>query len=68
MNVIEEEPIVRTTTQARGASRRRMNLRVLVGSMLLAVIAGFVVYAAFYNDELPGRNLTSGVQSVPPAP
>ncbi len=36
-----------TTTEARQASPRRMNLRVLVGSMILAIVAGGMLYAAF---------------------
>lgn len=35
-----------TGTQARQASPRRMNLRVLVGSLVLALIAGLLFYAS----------------------
>ena len=36
-----------TPTEARQASPRRMNLRVLVGSLFLALAAGFLFYASY---------------------
>lgn len=38
-----------STTEARQGSPRMMNLRVLVGSLLLAVIVGLVLYGAYFN-------------------
>lgn len=35
-----------TTTEARQGSPRKMNLRVLVGSLILALVAGLLVYAS----------------------
>ncbi len=36
-----------TTVEARQGSPRRMNLRVLIGSLTLAVIAGILLYVTF---------------------
>ena len=36
-----------TTTQARQASPRRVNLRVLIGSLILSVFAGLFLYFTY---------------------
>lgn len=36
-------------TEARQGSPRRMNLRVLVGSLVLALLAGLFLYATFIS-------------------
>ena len=40
-----------TPTEARQASPRRLNLRVLVASMLLAVIVAAILYYALYQTS-----------------
>jgi preprotein translocase subunit SecY len=40
-----------TPTQARQGSPRRMNLRVLTGSLLLALVAAAVLYTAFFYQS-----------------
>ncbi len=42
---------VLTPTEARQASPRRLNLRVLMTSLLIAVIAAAVLYAVFYGGS-----------------
>jgi hypothetical protein len=44
---------VLTPTEARQASPRRMNLHVLVWSMVLAVVAAAVLYYAIYAPRSP---------------
>jgi hypothetical protein len=44
---------VLTPTESRQASPRRLNLRVLGGSMVLAVIAAVVLYAFVYTPGNP---------------
>jgi hypothetical protein len=46
-----EDPKVLTTTEARQASPRKLNLRVLLTSLLLAIGAGVLLYAVFFNRE-----------------
>jgi hypothetical protein len=46
-----EKPEVLTPTEARQASPRKLNFRVLVFSLLLAVGAGAFLYTAFFNGE-----------------
>jgi hypothetical protein len=46
-----EDPKVLTPTEARQASPRKLNFRVLVMSLLLAIGAGVVLYAVFFNGE-----------------
>ena len=46
-----EDPKVLTTTEARQASPRKLNFRVLVTSLLLAIGAGVLLYAVFFNRE-----------------
>ena len=38
-----------TPTEARQGSSRRMNLRVLIGSLVLMVVAGLLFYATMYS-------------------
>ena len=54
---------VLTPTESRQASPRRLNLRVLVGSMLLAVVVGAVLYAFVYGYP----ESTIGMPETPPA-
>jgi hypothetical protein len=42
---------VLTTTEARQASPRKLNFRVLIGSLLLAAVAAMILYAAFYGSQ-----------------
>ena len=42
---------VLTTTEARQASPRKMNLAVLIVSLSLAVVAAIVLYAIFYGGD-----------------
>ena len=58
---MEERAPVLTPTEARQASPRRLNFRVLVISMLLCVIAGAILYYAVYMH--PRSEV-----GVPPAP
>ncbi len=44
---------VLTTTEARQGSPRRLNLRVLTMSLLLAVAAAAALYAVFYAGNTP---------------
>lgn len=46
-----EKPEVLTPTEARQASPRKLNFRVLIMSLLLAIGAGVVLYAVFFNQE-----------------
>ncbi len=46
-----EDPQVLTTSEARQASPRKLNFRVLVTSLLLAIGAGVLLYAVFYSGE-----------------
>lgn len=41
---------VLTPTEARQASPRRLNFRVLVTSLLLALVAAAIVYSFFYSN------------------
>ena len=54
---------VLTPTESRQASPRRLNLRVLVGSMLMAVVVGAVLYAFVYGYP----ESTIGMPETPPA-
>ena len=67
---------VLTPTESRQASPRRMNFHVLVWSMLLAVIAGAVLYYAVYSrpespigmpKEVPASSAPAP-ESAPAAP
>ncbi|WP_072375750.1 hypothetical protein [Hyphomicrobium sp. NDB2Meth4] len=42
---------VLTPTEARQSSPRRLNLRVLVTSLLIAVVAAVALYAVFYGGS-----------------
>jgi hypothetical protein len=50
---MHEPQEVLTPTESRQASPRRMNFRVLGGSLILAVIAGAVLYTLFYAGDTP---------------
>ena len=51
-----DDEIVLDTTQARQASPRRMNLRVLLWSMLAAAIIGFVMVSMFWKATPAGMD------------
>lgn len=46
---MHEQPQVLTPTEARQASPRRLNFRVLVGSMALAIVAAAILYTIVYG-------------------
>ena len=50
---MHEPQEVLTTTEARQASPRRLNLRVLILSLVLAIAAGAALYALFYGGDTP---------------
>jgi uncharacterized membrane protein YbhN (UPF0104 family) len=50
---MHEPQEVLTPTEARQASPRRLNFRVLTWSLALAVIAAAVLYTLFYGAETP---------------
>ena len=50
---MHEPQEVLTPTEARQASPRRLNFRVLTWSLAMAVIAGAVLYTMFYSAETP---------------
>jgi hypothetical protein len=54
---------VLTPTESRQASPRRLNFRVLVTSMLMAVVVAAVLYAFVYGSP----QSTIGMPEVPPA-
>ena len=54
---------VLTPTEARQASPRRLNLRVLIGSMAMAVVVAAVLYAFVYGYP----ESTIGVPETPPS-
>ena len=47
-------------TEARQASPRKMNFRVLLVSMALAVVVGVVLVANFWNQTPTGMDYSSG--------
>jgi hypothetical protein len=53
-------PRVLDPTEARQASPRKMNFRVLLASMALAVVVGIVLVANFWNKTSPGMDYSSG--------
>lgn len=57
---------VLTPTEARQASPRRLNFRVLVTSLLLALVAAAIVYTFFYS-QTPGPDGEPAKQSALPA-
>ena len=59
-----DHPATLTETEARQASPRTMNLRVVIIGLLLAVLGGLAVGAAFY---LPSDRQTT-VPGSPPKP
>ncbi len=50
---MHEPQEVLTPTEARQASPRRLNFRVLTWSLAMAVIAAVVLYTLFYSAETP---------------
>jgi hypothetical protein len=50
---MHEPQEVLTPTESRQGSPRRLNLRVLAGSLILAVIAGVALYTLFYAGDTP---------------
>jgi uncharacterized membrane protein YbhN (UPF0104 family) len=50
---MHEPQEVVTTTEARQASPRRLNFRVLTWSLAMAVVAAAVLYTLFYGAETP---------------
>lgn len=50
---MHEPQEVLTPTESRQGSPRRMNFRVLGGSLILAVIAAAVLYTLFYAGDTP---------------
>lgn len=50
---MHEPQEVLTPTEARQASPRRLNFRVLTGSLLLAIVAAAALYALFYAGDTP---------------
>jgi cytochrome c-type biogenesis protein CcmH/NrfG len=54
---------VLTPTESRQASSRRLNFRVLVGSMLMVVVVAAVLYAFVYGYP----ESTIGMPETPPA-
>ena len=56
---MEDSGPVLTPTEARQASPRRLNLHVLVWSMVLAVIAAAVLYTFVYT---PGNSISAPKQ------
>lgn len=50
---MHEPQEVLTPTEARQASPRRLNFRVLTVSLLLAIIAAAALYALFYGGSTP---------------
>jgi hypothetical protein len=50
VNTMAREREVLTPTEARQASPRRLNFRVLVTSLLLALVAAAIVYTFFYSN------------------
>jgi hypothetical protein len=61
-----EREEVLTPTEARQASPRRLNLRVLVTSLLLALVAAAIIYSVFYSNS-PGPAGEPANQSALPA-
>jgi hypothetical protein len=58
-----EKAEVLTPTESRQASPRRLNLRVLLGSMLMAIVVGAVLYVFVYGYP----ESTIGMPETPPA-
>ncbi len=52
-------PTIRPT-EARQASPRKMNLRVLLASMALAVVVGAILVAGFWHQTPPSVDASSG--------
>lgn len=48
---MHEQPEVLTPTEARQASSRRLNFRVLATSLVFAVVVAGVLYALFYGTS-----------------
>ena len=50
---MHEPQEVLTPTEARQASPRRLNFRVLTMSLILAIVAGAALYTLFYAGDTP---------------
>jgi hypothetical protein len=46
-----DDPKILTTSEARQASPRKLNLRVLMTSMVLALIVAAVLYTIFFSGQ-----------------
>ncbi|HMN36940.1 MAG TPA: hypothetical protein PKD49_04400 [Hyphomicrobium sp.] len=67
-NRAHEPQTVLTPTEARQGSRRRMNLRVLVVSLVLLGVIGLALTTAFAPEEASRSERTAGkIQAPPPA-
>jgi hypothetical protein len=51
----------KTTTEVRQGSRRLLNFRVLIWSLLGIIVAFALVYLFFYYGQSPPPNTTTGV-------
>lgn len=61
-----QEREVLTPTEARQASPRRLNYRVLVTSLLLALVAAALVYSYFYSSTpVPVQQPPAGQSALP---
>jgi hypothetical protein len=58
---------VLTPTEARQASPRRLNFRVLVTSLLLAFIAAAIIYVVFYSRTPQAVNQPANQSALPVA-
>ena len=54
------EEIVLDPTESRQGNRKRTNFRVLVWSMLLAILVGVVLVAGFWRATPPAMDYSSG--------
>lgn len=51
----------KSTTEVRQGSRRMLNLRVLIWSLLAVIVAFGLVYLFFFAFQSPPPNTTTGV-------
>lgn len=66
---MHEQQEVLTPTEARQASPRRLNFRVLVTSLLMALAVAAVLYFVFYAGETPiSTPEPAPAQQTAPAP
>ena len=64
---MHEQPTVLTPTEARGASPNKLNLRVLLVSMLMAIVVGSILYAVFFDRSDQSRPLINTEDKANPA-